>query len=433
MSIIAQISMFSWEDDVNILGDLERLKTVLETLPDEKLMCKLEKKRAHGRDDYPIRAMWNLVIAMLVCGHAKSAEALRELGRNVQLRYMCGFEKGKLPSDTNFSRFMVILKKEKREVKAIFEELVKSIYIEMPDFGEDVAIDSKWIWSMASKVSERKILDGRSEHDAAWGKKEYKGVGKDGKEWSKTERCFGFKLHTLVDANYELPVAYSVSTAAASDIAEGRKLVKTIKKENPDILKKCKHFMGDRGYDDTDLIKILKGEGIKAVIDKRNMWKTEKEKEVPGHASIYYDENGEVFCYSPCHGEKHTMAPTGYDAERDALRMTCPVKRYGAECRESETCTHCKTIRVPLKTDERIFTQVARPSYKWKKLYNKRSSVERVFSRLDVSFGFETKRVRGMEKMELVSLLGLIVMNAVALGRQRQKRPDLIRSLVRAA
>jgi hypothetical protein len=163
------------------------------------------------------------------------------------------------------------------------------------------------------------------------------------------------------------------------------------------------------------------------------MWRTEIEKEVPGYTDIYYNERGEVFCYSPETGERHTMAPAGYDAERDALRMACPVKRYGAACAEAETCTHCKIIRVPLSTDERIFTQVARPSYKWERFYNKRGSVERVFSRLDVSFGFETKRVRGMEKMELICLFGLIVMNAVALGRYRRKRPDLMRSLVRAA
>ena len=191
--------------------------------------------------------------------------------------------------------------------------------------------------------------------------------------------------------------------------------------------------MADRGYDDTDFIRYLKSGGIKAVIDKRDMWRTETEKEVPEYQGMYYNEHGEVFCYSPEWGERHTMAPAGYDAERDALRMKCPAKMYGVTCREAETCTRCKMIRVPLATDERIFTQVARQGYQWERLYNKRTSVERVFSRLDVSFGFETKRVRGIEKMELISLFGLIVMNAVALGRYRQQRPDLMRSLVKAA
>jgi len=433
MAIIPQISMFCWEKDINILGDLERLDLVINTLPDERLMRVLEKKRGHGRNDYPVRAMWNMVIAMIVFGHARFADVLRELRRNVQLRYMCGFENGKLPSPTNISRFIAALKKERAEIKQVFGELVRVLYIEIPDFGKELAIDSKWVWSMANSVSKRKPSDGRSETEAAWGTKEYKGLKEDGGKWNKTERCFGFKLHTIVDANYELPVAYSVSTAAASDIVSGKRLISSLKTENPFIIEKCNHLMGDRGYDDTDFIKELKANGIKAVIDKRDMWRTETEKEIPGYKGIYYNERGEVFCYSPERGDRHTMARAGYDAERDALRMKCPARMYGVSCREAETCTHCKMIRVPLSTDERIFTQVARPSYKWEKLYNKRGSVERVFSRLDVSFGFETRRVRGAEKMELIGLLAFMIMNAIAVGRYRQKKPDMARSLVKAA
>jgi len=433
MAIIPQISFFSWENDIKNLGDLKRLELVLNTLPDEQLMRKLEKERGNGRNDYPVRAMWNMLIAMIVFGHARFSDILRELRRNVQLRYMCGFEKGKLPSSANMSRFIANLKKEKAEIKKIFEELVNQLYIDIPDFGDDLAIDSKWVWSMANSLSKRKKPDDRSETEAAWGTKEYKGVREDGSAWSSTHRCFGFKIHAVVDANYELPVAYSVSRASGSDVACGRELIGRISGEQPEIIKRCTHLMADRGYDDTEFIKCLKSESIKAVIDKRSMWKTETEKEVPGYKGIYYNEHGEVFCYSPENGDRHTMAPAGYDAERDALRMKCPVKMYGAYCREAGTCTHCKMIRIPLSTDERIFTQVARPSYKWHRKYNKRSSVERVFSRLDVSFGFETKRVRGMEKMELISLLGLMVMNAIALGRYRQKKPELMRSLVTAA
>ena len=43
--------------DIDELGDLERLRLVLEQLPDEALMRKLEQKHYRGRDDYPARAM----------------------------------------------------------------------------------------------------------------------------------------------------------------------------------------------------------------------------------------------------------------------------------------------------------------------------------------------------------------------------------------
>ena len=55
MAIIPQLSLFTW-DEIEELGDLERLRLVLEHMPDEHLMQKLEQKRGKGRDDYPVRA-----------------------------------------------------------------------------------------------------------------------------------------------------------------------------------------------------------------------------------------------------------------------------------------------------------------------------------------------------------------------------------------
>jgi hypothetical protein len=69
MAIIPQISMFSWENDINNLGDLERLRLALESMPDEGLMRFLEKRRGKGRNDFPVRALWNMQIAKIVFGH----------------------------------------------------------------------------------------------------------------------------------------------------------------------------------------------------------------------------------------------------------------------------------------------------------------------------------------------------------------------------
>ena len=91
-----------------------------------------------------------------------------------------------------------------------------------------------------------------------------------------------------------------------------------------------------------------------------------------------------------------------------------------------------KSIRIPLKEDHRIFTPVARSSHKWETLYDKRTSVERVNSRIDVSFGFERHYIRGLSKMRLRCGLALSVMLAIAVGRLRQNRLELMRSLVKA-
>jgi hypothetical protein len=97
------------------------------------------------------------------------------------------------------------------------------------------------------------------------------------------------------------------------------------------------------------------------------------------------------------------------------------------------TCPYCKNVRVPLDTDPRIFTQIDRQSYKWGRLYAGRTAVERVNSRLDVSFGFEARRVRGMKKMGFVAALAFCVIDTLAVGCIKSGKPERWRSLVRAA
>jgi hypothetical protein len=425
--------MFSWENDVNNLGDLKRLVFVLDNLPDAELIRALKADRKNGRNDYPIRAMWNMLIAMIVFGHSRFADLIREMNRNGQLRNLCGFANGKTPSPVNVSRFVSKVEAHQTELLNILVAVSDKLYALLPDFGNHLAIDSKWTWSFANKTSDRKNPDRRSETEAAWGKKEYSGVHADGTSWSSVKKCFGFKVHVIVDTTYELPVAFSISDASGSDIVFGKKLLEQIEKTRPHVLDKCEFFTADKGYDDGELITYLKELGIKAVIDKRHMWKEESEKELPGYQGRYYNDYGEVFCYSREFGEKHRMIPAGYDKARDALRFKCPVSHYGCTCRESDTCTYCKNLRVPLETDSRIFTQIDRTGYKWKRLYNARTAVERVNSRLDVSFGFELRRVRGSMRMTLFSVLSFAVMDAIAVGCIKENRRKQMRSLVRAA
>lgn len=75
MAIIPQRRLFGWEE-IEQLGDLERLRLVLENLPDEELMVDLERERGRGRDDYPVRALWNSILAGIVYQHP-SIESLR--------------------------------------------------------------------------------------------------------------------------------------------------------------------------------------------------------------------------------------------------------------------------------------------------------------------------------------------------------------------
>ena len=126
------------------------------------------------------------------------------------------------------------------------------------------------------------------------------------------------------------------------------------------------------------------------------------------------------------------MAYGGFEADRQTLKYRCPARQYGLACQGRGRCPVRDSVRIKLSQDRRVFTPLARSSYQWKTQYKKRTAVERVNSRLDVSFGFEHHFIRGLKKMRLRVGLALVVMLAMALGRAKEKPLDMLRSLVRA-
>jgi len=440
LAIIAQKEMFGWEE-VDELCDLERLRLVLESLPDEELMQALEGKRGKGRDDYPIRPVWNSVIAGIVFEHKGSASLRRELLRNAQLRQLCGFDvflgEDAVPKEYVYSRFLKSLMKHQDTVDAMFEELVAMVRKELPEFGKSLAIDGKAIesfgnpWKKGKKV---KKADGRRDIDANIGRKTYKGKTKDGKLWEKVTKCFGYKLHLIVESTFELPIAYSVTKASHSEIKEAHELLNHLETNHEEILEVCEEFSGDRGYDDGKFIKRhWDTHQIKSVIHIRNLWKDKEETRMISAAdNIVYDYRGTVYCYCPASNERREMAYGGFEKDRESLKYRCPAKQYGLTCKGENECPVRGSIRIPISFDRRIFTPLARSSYKWKTAYNKRTAVERVNSRMALSFGFENHFIRGLKKMKLKCSLALCVMLAMALGRIRRGQNEKMRSLVTA-
>ena len=61
--------------------------------------------------------------------------------------------------------------------------------------------------------------------------------------------------------------------------------------------------------------------------------------------------------------------------------------------------------------DRRIFPPVARSSYKWETLYNDRTAVERVNSRIDKLFGFENHTIRRLGKKTFRVTLAFIMIH----------------------
>lgn len=442
MAIIPQGSLFSWED-VDAESDLSRLKYALESLDDERLMRMLEKRRGRGRDDYPVRAVWNCIVAMKVFGHESVSSLIRELRRNGELRCAVGLDPfggaSVVPGADVFSRFLKVLAKFADEVEAIFHGLVDTLKGLLPDVGKATACDAKAIESFAGKRSRRAHGDGRSEMDADVGVKTCEVTREDGTKVKVDKRWYGFKAHLLVDAKYELPLAYELTRASASDSPELLKLVEKARERHPEMVGRCEYLSADRGYDSTENNRELFDEyDILPVIGIRDMWRDGETTRLldPSRAdNIVYNYKGEIFCVCPSTGETRPMAYWGYEKGRRALKYRCPAAAFGLTCHGRRECPgssgkYGRTVRVPIELDRRTFTPVPRSTYKWQRHYRTRTSVERINSRLDVSFGFEHHTIRGLKKMKLCLGISLSVMLAMAVGHIRAGRCDMMRSLI---
>ena len=386
----------------------------------------LEKQRKNGRNDYPIRALWNSIIAGIIFQHSSINSLIRELNRNPSLKEICEFEPfQKTPKDYIYSRFCKKLCKHYELVEKMFNQLVLEIQKELPDFGKKLSGDGKAVHTLAapSKTNHDMKPDGRRDVDADFGVKKYSGVDETGKSYQKIKSWFGYRFHIISDSKYELPVAFEVTKASLAERKEMKKLLEKLNIINPEILERCEYACFDRGYDDEDLIKKLFNDyGVKPIIDIRNMWKDkDKTRLFRNTKNIVYDYRGAISCYCQISGEKRDMSYAGFEKNRNTLKYRCSMQAYGISCENHKNCDFKKGLRINISENRRLFTPLPRSSYKWKTLYKTRTSIERLNGRLDEFFGFEKHYIRGLKKMKLRGGLSFVVMLSMVSWKNKRK------------
>lgn len=455
MAIIPQPSVFDWSA-VDAASDLDRLRLVLAAIPDEPLMLVLEAERGNGRDDYPIRATWNSILAGVVYQHASVEVLRRDLARNGELRKLCGFDPLRgifaVPTPSAYTHFLDSLLAHESAIRQMFHDLVEKIRTHLPDLGTFLAIDGKALPSFAAprkkdeQDSVRLRADGqpdrRADPDADWGVKTKRGKHEDGTAWEKVTKWFGFELHLLVDSQHELPINFQVTKASAAETNRLLPIVEDTAEKHPALMEQARELSADKGYDSTDNNeKLFDDHEIRPIIDKRHDWKSGDETRPLFEDrvdTVVYDVAGKVSCVCPATGEVRPMTPWGFEEARGCLKYRCPAVAGDYECKGRDACpgaqgTYGKIVRIPLERDRRMFVPVPRGTAAWKRAYARRTAVERVNSRLDRVLGFELHTIRGLAKMEARVGIALVVMLAMALGRLEAGQKDEIRSLLAPA
>ena len=293
------------------------------------------------------------------------------------------------------------------------------MYENLEGFEKECALDGKLIDSYAKKENKKATSvenkkDYRRDNDASWTCKTYSFA--DGTKKNKWH--FGYESHILCDANYGLPIWHIEETASVSEQKVCDEMIEDLNNNHKYILEKMENFLADAGYDNGSRNKLLKDEyNINPLVDIRHMWKEEKIKEID-NKPLAYNEDGEVFYIKNIkNGEYEKLKYLGYDKQRKCLR-------YGFKYKQKD-----KVFRIPINIDRGIFLPIARDSEKYKRIYKKRTEIERLNGRIDRDYMFNDHFIRGKEKMNMMLTLSFIVMLTMAKGRIKNKKEN-IRSLI---
>ena len=98
--------------------------------------------------------------------------------------------------------------------------------------------------------------------------------------WETVKKWFGYTLHLVVDARYELPVAFAVAKAAVSEVVTARGVLQGFEEQHAQVWERCQAMCMDRAYDDGKLIKELwDAHAVLPIIDIRDCWKDGEKKQ----------------------------------------------------------------------------------------------------------------------------------------------------------
>ena len=291
-------------------------------------------------------------------------------------------------------------------VDACLAPLVDQLAEVLPDFGKNVAVDSRPVVDTHANPNRTNAAGECSDPEASWTKK-HTASGKEETEWH-----FGHKLHLAVDATYSLPIAGHVTTAKRHDSPEFPRLMERAQSAHSWF--SPEYVMGDKGYDSRKNHEYVQQQGGALIAPMRRS---------PSQDKLYegvYTSAGVPTCVG--------MVPMEFvksDPKRGHLYR---CRREGCHLRTRQGVQYCADEYWEGRRDNpRLFGPLRRNSPAWKALYRMRWSVERVFKSLKESRRLEGHYIRGLRRIALLAAMSTLVYTATALqtGAGRHARLPL--------
>jgi IS5 family transposase len=357
------------------------LAALLDSPEIASLISELEDTRWTGRPGYPISVMVGLALTKGLYAIPTWTRTVALVREHAALRLACGCgDESEVPSIYACYRFTAKLRRYDDLLAACIERVMTSLHGEMPEMGDDLAVDASDIPAYAN--GQRFISKGGPERerfsdpDASWGHRSAISTRKGG-------GFYGYRLHMAVCARTGLPAAWSISTAGSHESNYAAQLLDAARARGFAV-QTCAM---DKGYDVRSVYDACNSRGCRPVTPLRKTLAVKQGKDKPPSCD---------------HGEWRFA---GSDGKRGASKWRCPTGE-------------CKPASRWVKAD-RLHPLIPRETPRWRKLYRGRAAVEREFGRLKNEWALLPLRVRGIERVRLHADLTILAKLSCALARAR--------------
>ena len=105
-----------------------------------------------------------------------------------------------------------------------------------------------------------------------------------------------------------------------------------------------------------------------------------------------------------------SMVYGGFERDRETLKYRCPARYSGITCKGIKQCPVGDAVRIRLAEDRRVFTPVARSSYRVAGLLEPAQRGGAGQQPAAGGFGFERPGIRGLAKMRLRVTMAMTIM-----------------------
>lgn len=376
------------------------LKAAINSLVDDEFRHDLHRVKHQVKAGYLMEPLWKAYMLAFILNMDCTNDLIRKLEENPKFAEICGFNMDRpLPSRWTFDRLVTTLTSHPEMIERLLDKAVCLLQQQLPGFGVTVAIDSTPVKSHSNPS--RKI---KSDSEAGFIVKE----GVPHKIWK-----WGYKLHLLVDTTWELPIAFEVTLARESDVTNLIPLIEKAKRRFGWF--RPWHVVADRGYDAGYNYKAIHDAGSIPIIKMKDRAKAQDER-------YTLDDTGIPHCQAGL-----PLLLVAHDKKK-GMKYACPYRAGKADCK------HQCNLRVawirPL-WEYRKFCSISRDSEEWNAIYSKRTSVERVNSKLKEHRRLNSHCHRGLAKVRLHCLMSVLSLAITALAEAKTNNITRVRACTR--